>query len=90
LFLFLITVLYPVTTIGGRISELQFYRTRASLWDQQYNQIEDQLDLGSSALMVTALDSYAEIAEMRPDPNFWVNYCAAQYYRVDTISAVEK
>jgi len=90
LFLFLIAVFYPVTTIGGHISELQFYRTRASQWGQQYNQIEDQLNLGSLALTVTALDSYAEIAEMRADPNFWVNYCTAQYYRVNTISAVEK
>jgi len=90
LVLFLIAAFYPVTTIAARISEVQFYRDRAGLWDQQYNEIEEQISMGSSAITVTALDSHAEIAEMRAETNFWVNYCAAQFYGVDTITAVEK
>jgi len=46
--------------------------------------------MGQNSLLVSALDSFAEIAELRDDPGYWVNQCAAKYYQVDSISAVEE
>jgi len=67
-----------------------FYKKRADGWDQQQQEIITQIDQGQKDLVVTALDAHADIAEMRDYSTFWVNVCTAQYYNVDTITAVER
>ena len=36
-----------------------------------------------------ALDFWAAITELQANPDHWVNHCAADYYGVDRITAVE-
>jgi len=47
------------------------------------------VDEGEQNLEVGSLDSFAEIAELNESPAFWVNQCAAQFYGVESISALE-
>jgi hypothetical protein len=41
-------------------------------------------------LSVPALFSFMKITELRDDASCWVNQCAARYYEVESILAVEK
>jgi len=90
LFLILVFCMYPLSTLDVRQSDLRFYKDRAALWDARNTEIYGQIDMGQNSLSVSALDSFAEIAELRDDPSYWVNKCAAKYYQVDSISAVEE
>ncbi len=85
----LILSFYPLLALKDISEMISFYRERAQLWDRQQGEILGQIELGQSDLVVTALDAYAEIAEMRDYNTYWVNLCTAQYYNVDTITAVE-
>jgi hypothetical protein len=63
--------------------------TRAILWDRRDAQIRQMAAGGQQAITVRALDSLAGIGELHDDNNFWVNRCAAWYYQVNSIRAVE-
>jgi len=90
LFLILIFYMYPLSTLDVRQSDLRDYLNRAALWDKRNVEIINQITIGKNNLSVSALDSFAEIAELRDDVSYWVNQCAARYYEVESISAVEK
>jgi hypothetical protein len=38
---------------------------------------------------VQAFDSIGSVAELSADPHYWVNVCAANYYGVEEIIALE-
>jgi hypothetical protein len=84
-----ILCLYPLSNMDDRLAGLEFYRNRARLWDIREIAIDKLLDKGENNLVVPALDSHAEIAELTDDINYWVNQCAANYYGIESISAVE-
>ena len=44
---------------------------------------------GETHVIVPAFDSIAQILELRPQDNFWVNVCAARYYGISGLSAIE-
>lgn len=90
LFFILVFCSYPLSTLDVRRSDLNFYNNRAELWDMRQVEINNKLNEGQKNLSVTALDSFAEIAELGDDANYWVNQCASRYYGVESISAVEK
>jgi len=90
LFLILVFCMYPLSTLDVRQSDLRFYQKRAALWDKRNKEINDQIEMERNNLSVSALDSFAEIAELRDDSSYWVNQCAAKYYQVESISAVEE
>ena len=81
--------LYPLSKLDDRLADLEFYRKRAGLWDNREIAIDKLLDNGETNLVVPALDSHAEIAELTDDINYWVNQCTANYYGIESISAVE-
>ena len=71
------------------MEQISVYISRAKVWDERDTEIRFQMGQGNSVLKVRALDSFSEIAELSVDDQFWVNQCAANYYDVDSISAVE-
>jgi len=85
----IILAFYPLRAYQYRLSELGFYRMRAADWDENNVQIVSQINQGNTEIVIPALDSFAEIAEMRPDKDFWVNVCAARFYQIDSIIALE-
>ena len=90
LFFILIMYMYPLSTLDVRQSDLSYYKNRADLWDEREIEINNKLNDGQKNLSVSALDSFADIAELRDDETYWVNQCAARYYEVESINAVEK
>ena len=90
LILILLFCLYPLSTLQTRISEMSVYSNRAELWDNRNYDIRSQIDLGKTVLIVSALDSFSEIAELNQDEKFWVNQCVSSYYGVESITAVER
>ncbi len=90
IFLIFILFMYPLSTLDVRQSDLRYYLNRAALWDKRNAEINYQIDIGKVDLSVFALDSFEEIAELMDNANFWVNQCAAKYYEVESISALEK
>ena len=65
------------------------YYKKAVLWDARAEYIKNQKDEGSVELIVPSIDSIDGLFELSPDPNHWVNRCAAGYYQVNSISGTE-
>jgi hypothetical protein len=85
----LLFCLYPLTSLKNHVEQISASIYRAKVWDDRNADILSQMDQGISDVTVRALDSFSEIAELSADDQFWVNQCAANYYGVDSISAVE-
>ncbi len=85
----LILSLYPLRSVSVLWEDFQVSKERALLWDQRNGEILDQIADGENQITVRAFDSFDQIAEMGSDPSFWVNQCAAQFYGVESITAVE-
>jgi hypothetical protein len=52
-------------------------------------QIRQKARAGEKQIPVQALDSLAGITKLQGNPSHWVNNCAAAYYGVESIRAVE-
>lgn len=65
------------------------YHSRAVAWDQRHASILLARQAGQTHVTVPAFDSIELVLELRPNEGFWVNRCAAVYYQVEGISAVE-
>ena len=52
--------------------------------------IRNERESGVSDVKIASFDSVYGITEIMPDPNHWVNQCAAKYYGVHSIVAIEK
>lgn len=70
--------------------EFPKYASRAQLWDKRHAIILSMKDKGEKNLIVPALDSFYKMVELQDYPGFWVNVCAAKWYGVDSISAIEQ
>jgi len=86
---FLLLILYPLRSLPIQWNNFIHSGARASAWDSRHTWIREKILGGEQHLIVNALDSFSEIAEMRENPDFWVNECAAQFYGVKTIVAIE-
>jgi hypothetical protein len=76
--------------IGARfLTEYPLMQQRAELWDGRDAQIRQLQAVGETQLIVPAMNSLAGILELSDYDGFWVNHCAASYYGVGSISAVE-
>lgn len=65
------------------------FQVRAQMWDRRDRQIRQMASAGEKQITVQALDSLAGITEIQENPSHWVNNCAAAYYGVEWIRAVE-
>jgi len=80
----------PALIIGARfVTEYPLMQQRAELWDGRDAQIRQMQAAGETQLVVPAMNSLAGILELSDYEGFWVNHCAATYYGVGSISAVE-
>ena len=86
----ILLVSLPVFLTAARfLDEYPLMHERAVLWDGRDEQIRQMAKTGQTELVVPAMNSLAGILELSDDPGFWVNNCAAAFYRVGSISAVE-
>jgi hypothetical protein len=65
------------------------HHNRAIMWDLRHEMILHAKISGMQNVVVPAFDSIFMITELNEDPGHWVNRCAAQYYGVSSITAIE-
>lgn len=76
-------------TAGHIALQVPVLSFRASQWDLRDAQIRADAAAGQKDVTVRALDSLVGIAEISINDDHWVNHCAAAFYRIDSITAVE-
>lgn len=81
--------LYPLRAAWQEVQHIPEWQAIARDWDVRNTTIQASVDMGERELLVPAFDSIGTVAELKDDPSYWVNVCAAQYYEVDEIIAVE-
>ncbi len=92
IFLFIMGVLLLAYTVRANFkvtNNLDKFQARAQAWDIRQQIILDAKAAGDYDITVPQFDSMYGITELKPDPNNWVNICAAKYYGVNSITAVE-
>ena len=85
----LIAVIFMGSLFPGVLEGLSALQHRAEAWDMRQNMILEAKAGGETNVKVPAFDSIAQILELRPQENFWVNVCAAKYYGINGLSAIE-
>jgi hypothetical protein len=79
-----VITLRPAAAEAGRFGELSAY---AAGWDERHRHIEEVA--GDAALSVAYLPHRSGL-ELRPNADAWMNGCAAFYYGVPSITAVQQ
>ncbi len=85
----LVVALYPLWTIRNNLGLIPGYRERAAQWDERDARIRELAGSGEQNIFTWELPGVADVNDLGARPSHWINYCAAIYYGVDTISAVE-
>ena len=67
--------------------DIPYRQAWAAAWDQRDAQLRAAAARGETSVTVTALDSLEILYELGPDPQHWVNVCAAGYYHLKQIIA---
>lgn len=70
-------------------SDFSQHQARAQAWDMREEMIYDAMAEGQRDVSIPAFDSIYMITELTSDPRHWVNFCAAKYYGVDSLTAIE-
>ena len=86
----LVTALYPLWTIRNNYKLIPEYQSRAAQWDARDAHIRELAAAGEKDIIVWELSDVAGEKELDAHPGHWINYCAAIYYGVDTISASQE
>jgi len=85
----LLYLFQPAAMTARIFSEYPILRERAALWDSRESQIIRARENGTGDITVRAFDSFVGLTELSDNPGVWVNRCAALYYGVNSIRAVE-
>lgn len=80
---------YLLHFIPSTYGLIDAYRARAMDWDARNEQIIASRSAGQSHIVVAGIDSIAQIFELQPNEDHWVNRCAARYYQVESIKSTE-
>jgi hypothetical protein len=86
----LITVLYfyPLRAVPQITTKIPYYQRWSQLWDARDERIKQLIQSGHMELEVMNLDHpIKDVGELSPDPGYWYNMCASQYYGVNSIAA---
>jgi hypothetical protein len=81
--------LYPIrAAVHVYRNTLPEYRTRAEMWDLRDAYIIRHASLGETEIVVPGYSAAHSIKELDDNPDHWVNRCAAGFYGVQSIRAV--
>jgi hypothetical protein len=70
--------------------QIPIVQERAIAWDVRQAEIFKAKSAGMTNIEIKPMNSIDGIYEITADPQFWVNQCAAGYYGVVSIQAVDK
>lgn len=85
-----VLALYPLWTIRNNYQLIPEYQSRAAHWDARDTRIRELAISGEKEIIVWELPGIAGVNDLDARPGHWINYCAAIYYDVDTISASQE
>ena len=83
--------IYGARSVVFSTEKISLYSERAAVWDERDLQIQQSREQGILEINVRGIDGLPvggirDFADTH-GPGFWVNKCAARYYRVDAIYA---
>ena len=79
---------YPLHAVPSILSPTPIYYKWSTLWDQRHRDILAAKRNGIAEVHVMKLKNILPgIGDLSPDPSYWYNRCAAEYYGVQTIIA---
>lgn len=83
----LLAGVYAIRAVVLHVPAVKATIQYSQIWDARNNLIRQQIKLGQKDVVVTTITSQHGLSELSPDPNFWVNICAAKYYLLNSIRA---
>jgi len=89
IFLCLVTI-YPLRAAQKTYNEIPIVQKRAEIWDLRKIVIEEAIDNGQDHLDLTPVNSVNGISELSEQPEFWVNSCAADFFGIGSLRAVDR
>jgi hypothetical protein len=81
--------IYPIRTAIQNWQQVTPAQVRAEIWDTRKIIIDQALRDGKDYLELTPINSVNGIYELTSDPTFWVNRCAADYFGINSLKAVD-
>jgi hypothetical protein len=69
--------------------KIQLYEARTNAWDIRQRMILNAKANGQADVTIPQFDSVYGITEIGSNPKNWVNICAAKYYGVNSITAMD-
>ncbi len=79
---------YLLRTFSLPLADRAELAVRSARWDQRSGEINAQIAAGQRNLLVRQTDVVASLGDYGPDPEDWINRCAASYYQVQSITAL--
>ncbi len=87
LILLLLVGVYALRAAQLPLSEAQVLAVKAARWDARQAEILSQRAVGFQIIRVREVDVVSTLEDLTPQPEHWVNGCAADYYQVEQILA---
>lgn len=85
----LASAVYALRIVPKIIQDSQPLRSWATGWDMRDRSIRAKVEAGDRNIIVNSLPMIIPyVSELQEDPGYWYNQCAADWYRIDSISAV--
>jgi hypothetical protein len=78
-------VLGPLLSANRDFTQVPTLRAYANRWDARDREIRADKESGAIHLAVPALGFTGGLADIRDDPDYWVNRCFANYYGLETV-----
>lgn len=79
--------LYPLRALPALRQETAQLAVRAARWDERAAQIRASLDGGQRQVLTREVDVVQGLEDIGPNPDFWINRCAAVYFGASSITA---
>lgn len=86
LLILLIGCVYPFHASRNLSADVDQARAYAVQWDVREQTIELSINRGETDLILPGLNSQHGISDLQVEPDYWVNNCMADYYRVESIT----
>ena len=83
----IILLLYPLYDARKNFSLLSEYQARAASWDARDVRIRAARQRGIFDIQEVANNAPANLTDLKPDHNDWINKCATWFYDINSISA---
>jgi hypothetical protein len=85
----LATAVYALRTVPRILRDAGSLRSWATDWDVRDRYIRAEVEAGDQNIIVNSLPTIIPyVSELHEDPGYWYNLCAAGWYGLDSISAV--